>query len=155
MLDAAGRTGGALGRESGQAPLLRSASGAPAARSAQERRDDPAPGRFAAMIAGAQGRSLALEGGTAGAPGVEHRPEESLEGLVQAARAVEAFFIKELYAAMQRSVPQGGLFTRSLARDIYEGMFADTLAQSAADAGGIGLAQLIVAQLGVYVDQDA
>lgn len=130
--------------------------GVSVARFTKERAGAPQPGGFTSVFAAAQRRSIhPAARGAGAATGVEPRPEETREGLQQAARAVEAFFITELYAAMKRSVPEGGLFTRSLARDIYEGMFAENLAQAMAEAGGIGLAQLLVDQMGSYVDQGA
>lgn len=73
--------------------------------------------------------------------------------LLEAARALEAHFLKELLTRMRATVPRGGLFEQSFASDTYEEMLDAEYAESMAKAGGIGLAELLYQQLLPYVDE--
>lgn len=73
--------------------------------------------------------------------------EEDEVALRAAARDVEAYFLKEMLASMRKTVPSGGLFEKSFAKETYEAMLDEKLAEEMAKAGGIGLGELIVKQL--------
>lgn len=68
--------------------------------------------------------------------------------LRQAAVEFEALFIHHMLSSMRRAVPKSELFPASPARDIFEGMLDEELASISASAGGLGLAQMLLAQLG-------
>lgn len=68
--------------------------------------------------------------------------------LRQAAVDFEALFIHQLLSTMRRTVPKSQLFPESPARDIFEGMLDEELAGISASAGGLGLSQMLLAQLG-------
>jgi|GEM_PF-947642 len=67
--------------------------------------------------------------------------------LREAVREFEALFIHHIIKGMRRTVPEGGLFEKSFAREVYEDMMDQETAKSMASAGGIGLADLLYDQL--------
>lgn len=77
--------------------------------------------------------------------------ERDMEHLRQAAADFEALFLQQLFSAMRRTVPKGGLFEQSFARETYEDMFFEELSNVSAKAGGLGLAEMIMEQLGKAV----
>lgn len=69
------------------------------------------------------------------------------EALQRAAEEFEAFFLQQMLSVMRRTVPEGGFLEKDHAHQIFEGMLDEALAGEMARAGGIGLANLLVAQL--------
>ncbi len=68
--------------------------------------------------------------------------------LVQAARAMEANFLKQLVRAMRSSVPESADSKNNRSLQLFRGMLDDTYAEKASESGrGIGLAELIVRHL--------
>lgn len=65
---------------------------------------------------------------------------ESCQGLEQA-------FLQILLQQMQSTVQTGGLFPKSLQRDIYEDMQRETMAEQMAKSGDVGLAAMLYRQL--------
>lgn len=75
-------------------------------------------------------------------------PVRDTEGQLRwAAQQLEAFFTRELFTSMRRTVPEGGLFKKSFASEMYEDMLWDERAKAAVAAGGLGLSELILSQL--------
>lgn len=65
-----------------------------------------------------------------------------------AARDFEAYFMRALLKEMRKTVPQTSSEGASgYARDLYEDMYDEALAGVLAQRGGIGLADVLVAQL--------
>lgn len=77
--------------------------------------------------------------------GTEERYDR--EALQRAAEEFEAFFLQQMLSVMRRTVPEGGFLKKDHAHEIFEGMLDEALAGEMARAGGIGLANLLVAQL--------
>lgn len=81
---------------------------------------------------------------------VARRLQESeldLEALRQAAQEFEAIFLQHLLSTMRKAVPKSELLPGSMATDIFEDMFDEEIAKISASAGGIGLAEMLLAQL--------
>lgn len=70
-----------------------------------------------------------------------------VEGLQRAAEEFEAFFMQQLLSVMRQTVPDGGFIQKDHAHEVFEGMLDEALSGEVARAGGIGLANMIVAQL--------
>src|SRR5690625_4842914 len=68
--------------------------------------------------------------------------------LRQAAVDFESLFIHQLLRTMRQATPRSELLPSSMARDVFEGMLDEELANITASAGGIGLADMLMAQLG-------
>lgn len=65
--------------------------------------------------------------------------------LRQAAQEMEALFLDQLFQAMRQTVPQDSLGLDSPATRVYRQMLDSQYAQKAAERGGIGLAEQIIA----------
>lgn len=75
----------------------------------------------------------------------------NLETLREAAVEFESLFVNYLLATLRRAIPKSDLFPRSFARDMYESMYDEELAKVIAKAGRLGLAEMIMQQLGQAV----
>jgi Rod binding domain-containing protein len=67
--------------------------------------------------------------------------------IVKAAEGMESMFIEEMMKVMRQTVPKNEMDLESPATDIYRGMLDTEYAQKAAHAGGVGLADQIIAYL--------
>jgi Rod binding domain-containing protein len=67
--------------------------------------------------------------------------------MLKAAEGMEAMFLDYMMKVMRETVPKNDLDLESPATQIYRGMMDTEVSQKAARAGGIGLADLIVAYL--------
>ncbi|MFN7684402.1 MAG: rod-binding protein [Oligoflexia bacterium] len=68
----------------------------------------------------------------------------------QAAEGMEAMFLDYLMQTMRKTIPKSEMSLENGASEIYRGMLDSEAAQRAARAGGVGLAEQIVA----YLQQD-
>lgn len=91
---------------------------------------------------------------TSGADPVQDQTPSSLNALRQVAAEFESIFIHLLLQGMRRTVPEGGLIEKSFAAETYENMYDEHLAQTMAQAGGMGLADMIVDQLRTAIPSD-
>ncbi len=66
---------------------------------------------------------------------------------LRAAQGMEAMFLDYMYKVMRETVPKSDMDLENHATEIYRGMMDSENAQKAARAGGIGLADQIVAYL--------
>lgn len=75
--------------------------------------------------------------------------------LLKAAEGMEAVFLDQLMQVMRKTVPKDSLGLDSPATEIYQGMLDSEYATLSAQAGGVGLTDLIVAymQQQRYTDQ--
>ena len=73
--------------------------------------------------------------------------KDSEQQLRWAAGQLEAFFVREVFNSMRRTIPEGGLFEKSFATNMYEDMLWDERAQAVVEAGGLGLREMILEQL--------
>jgi len=73
--------------------------------------------------------------------------EHDTAGLRRAAEEFEAFFVQQMLTIMRQTVPEGGFIEKDHAHEIFEGMLDEALSGEVARAGGIGLADMLVAQL--------
>lgn len=69
------------------------------------------------------------------------------EGLMDACREFEAYFLNTMLKQMRATVPDGGLTEKSMARDIFESMYDEQLSIEMAKGQGIGLAKDLYRQL--------
>lgn len=68
-------------------------------------------------------------------------------GILKAAEGMEAMFLDYMMKVMRQTVPKNEMDLNSPATEIYRGMLDTETAQRAAHAGGIGLADQIIAYL--------
>lgn len=67
--------------------------------------------------------------------------------LKSACEQYEAYFIKQMFSEMRKTVPDSGLIENSSAMKTYQGMLDDEYSKSAAKGEGIGLAKALYLQL--------
>lgn len=82
------------------------------------------------------------------------RPPEGADEaarLAWAARELEAFFVQELWRAMRRSVPEGGLFQGAPGSRMFEEMLDEERSRLMAASDQLGLAALIYERTLPYV----
>ena len=91
---------------------------------------------FADLVATPESLSL----GASGTP-------DDAEGIYEAAKQFEAFFVQKLFSVMRESIPKDGLVERGYSNDVYESMLDQEYAKSITESGGIGLADMLAKQL--------
>ncbi len=69
---------------------------------------------------------------------------EDPKRLKEACQGMESLFINMMLKEMRKSIPNSGLFPRSLQEDIYTSLFDQQVAQVASEKGkGIGIADML------------
>ncbi len=74
------------------------------------------------------------------------------EDLKKACRSFEAVFIGKLWEQMEKSIPKEG-YLHSKQEDMYKSMFTRDFSEHMAEAGGIGLADMLYEQLAKRLKQ--
>ena len=70
------------------------------------------------------------------------------DSAMQAARLLESLFLRQLVQTLGKDVGQGGgIFGKSVGRNIYQQMFKGALSDKISEAGGFGLAEQLASQL--------
>ena len=75
------------------------------------------------------------------------RKARDIESLRQSTREFEALYINEMFKAMRKTIPEGGLIEKDMSQDIYEEMMDMERARVASEGKGIGLGQAMFDQL--------
>jgi Rod binding protein. len=78
--------------------------------------------------------------------------EGDREKLKEVCAQFEAIMLKTLYKQMKATIPKGGLFEESNAREIFEDMLDDELMQQCSKRG-VGIADMIYKQLSARMDR--
>jgi Rod binding domain-containing protein len=94
---------------------------------------------------------FALEHGEASLDALRRKardPAEQRERLKKAAKEFEGIMLEMMFKEMRKTVPESPLFGKSNARDIYTDMLDSQYVRLVTDHGGLGLAKLLVRQLG-------
>lgn len=77
----------------------------------------------------------------------EQRKERDLESLRDSSRQFETIFVMEMYKAMRKAVPDGGLFEKSVATDMFQEMFDMEIAKQTAAGPGMGIGEAMYRQM--------
>lgn len=64
--------------------------------------------------------------------------------LLEAVRSFEAFFVQYLLKVMRQTTLKSGLTGSGFAAETYEAMFDEALADKIAEAGGLGITELLL-----------
>ncbi len=67
--------------------------------------------------------------------------------LHESARNLEALVFEKMLSSMRKAIPKSGLFDEGQAEEIYQSMMDQELGKRIAQSGGMGLSELIYAQL--------
>ncbi|MDR2726389.1 MAG: rod-binding protein [Deltaproteobacteria bacterium] len=79
-------------------------------------------------------------------------PRDKREKLREACEGFEAVFIQKMWEQMRATVPETGL-VHSREEKFWQGMYDQELSKKMAGAGGIGLADMMMAQLGKNLEE--
>ncbi len=75
-----------------------------------------------------------------------------LKRLQEAGEQFETFFLMEMFKAMRKAVPDGGLFEKSVAKDIFQEMFDMEAAKATAQHQPIGVGDAIYRQMSGLIE---
>ncbi len=81
-------------------------------------------------------------------------PKDKKAKLREACEGFESVFIQKMWEQMRATVPENGL-THGKDEKIWQGMYDQELSKKMAGAGGIGLANMMMAQLGRNLEEAA
>ena len=83
---------------------------------------------------------------------LQDRKIRDLESLKESSREFETMFVMEMYKAMRKAVPEGGLFEKSNATEIFQGMLDLELAKETTKGKGMGIAQAMYEQMASLIE---
>lgn len=81
-------------------------------------------------------------------------PDKSkdLKALRESSREFETLFVMEMFKAMRKAVPDGGLFEKSNATEIYREMLDMETAKASTSGKGLGIAEAIYNQMAELIE---
>lgn len=82
----------------------------------------------------------------------QNKKQQDLKALRESSREFEALFVMEMYKAMRKAVPEGGLFEKSMATDMYQEMLDMEMAKATASGPGIGIGEAMYRQLAPQIE---
>lgn len=91
--------------------------------------------------------TLPLSQGLASLRGRAGKKGDDPEALRRASQEFEAVLVRQLIAEMRKSIPEGGFLERSMAREWFEGMLDQALAEEISRGRGLGLAEVFYEQM--------
>ncbi|TKB10268.1 rod-binding protein [Desulforhopalus sp. IMCC35007] len=80
------------------------------------------------------------------------RKTRDLASLKESSREMETMFVMEMYKAMRKAVPEGGLFEKSNATEMFQEMLDLELAKETTKGEGVGLASAMYEQMASYIE---
>ncbi len=81
-----------------------------------------------------------------------NKKARDLKSLRQSTREFEALYINEMFKAMRKTIPDGGLIEKDMSHDIYQEMLDMERARGASEGKGIGLAHAMFEQLRYMIE---
>lgn len=76
-----------------------------------------------------------------------NKHEKQLQSLRKSCREFEAIYVQEMYKAMRKTVPDSGLFEKSMSSDLYKEMMDMEMAKATAAGKGTGLGEAMYQQM--------
>ncbi len=73
--------------------------------------------------------------------------QRDLQKLRQNCREFEAIYTQQMYKAMRKTIPDGGLFEKDMANDLYREMLDMEMARQTASGKGVGIGEAMYQQL--------
>ncbi len=91
---------------------------------------------------------------SASKPNLDHgqKKAQDLESLRQSTREFEALYINEMFKAMRKTIPDGGLIEKDSSHDIYQEMLDMERARGVSEGKGIGLGNAMFEQLRYMIE---
>jgi peptidoglycan hydrolase FlgJ len=91
--------------------------------------------------------TLNLSAGATGKQPPLSKKDRDLQSLRKSCREFEAIYTQEVYKAMRKTVPEGGLFEKDMASELYKEMMDMEIAKSSASGKGIGIGEAMYQQM--------
>ncbi|MGW8193920.1 MAG: rod-binding protein [Desulforhopalus sp.] len=84
---------------------------------------------------------------------VADRTANDLASLRESSRELETIFIMEMFKAMRKAIPEGGLFEKGIASDMYTEMLDMETAKAASRGKGLGLGEAMYNQMAELIEK--
>jgi peptidoglycan hydrolase FlgJ len=75
------------------------------------------------------------------------RSSKNLQSLRKSCRDFEAIYVQEMYKAMRKTVPDGGIMEKNMANGLYKEMLDMEMAKATAAGKGIGIGEAMYQQM--------
>ncbi len=75
-----------------------------------------------------------------------------LESLRESSRQFETIFVMEMFKAMRKAVPDGGLFEKNVSTEMFQEMMDMETAKATTKGKGLGLAEAMYNQMAALVE---
>ncbi len=85
---------------------------------------------------------------------VDSRRSRDARSLKRSCQDFEAIFIQSMFKAMHKSVPDGGLFERDTAHEIYQDMLDGEIASEISRQQSLGLADQMYRQMEKFLPEE-
>jgi len=85
-------------------------------------------------------------------PGTDSKAK-NLKSLRESSRQFETLFVGEMFKAMRKSLPDGGLFEKDMSTEMYTEMLDMETAKEATRGKGLGIAEAMYHQLAGLIEQ--
>lgn len=80
------------------------------------------------------------------------RKERDLQSLRQSSREFETIFVMEMFKAMRKAVPDGGLFEKNASTEMFQEMLDMETAKATTAGKGLGLAEAMYQQMASLIE---
>ena len=77
----------------------------------------------------------------------------SLQSLKESSQEFETLFVMEMFKAMRKAVPEGGLFEKSSATEMFTEMLDMESAKATTTGKGLGIAEAMYNQMAELIDK--
>ena len=84
-------------------------------------------------------------------PVVDQKAKD-LESLRESSREFETIFVMEMFKAMRQATPEGGLFEKGMATDMFTEMLDMETAREATKGEGLGLGEAMYRQMASLIE---
>jgi len=81
------------------------------------------------------------------------KKSRDLESLRESSREFETLFVMEMYKAMRKAVPEGGLFEKNSATEIFTEMLDMETAKATTQGKGLGIAEAMYNQMAELIEK--
>ena len=75
------------------------------------------------------------------------RTQRDKKSLKKSSQDLEAIFIQSLFKAMRKTIPEGSLFEKSNAREVYQDMLDQEISKKISQKQSVGLAEQMYRQM--------
>ncbi len=85
-------------------------------------------------------------------PTVDKKTKD-LESLRESSREFETLFVMEMFKAMRKAVPEGGLFEKNSSTEMFQEMLDMETAKATTEGRGIGIAEAMYKQMADLIEK--